>query len=53
MLNRKKCVVILQPECRRQSCAAIDLVSSVFFSISRVRVFKGSIDKGFPCAIAL
>jgi hypothetical protein len=31
----------------------IDLVCSVFVSIPRVRVFKGSADKVFPCAIAL
>jgi hypothetical protein len=53
MLNRKKCVVISQPECRRHSCTTIDLVCSIFVSIPRVRVFKVSTDKGFPCAIAL
>jgi hypothetical protein len=53
MLNRKKFVVISQPECRRHSCTAIDLVCSVFVSVPKVGVFKGSTDKGFPCAIAL
>jgi hypothetical protein len=31
----------------------IYLVCSIFVSIPRVRVFKGSTNKGFPCVIAL
>jgi hypothetical protein len=31
----------------------IDIVWSVYVSIPRVKVFRVSIDKGFPCAIAL
>jgi hypothetical protein len=31
----------------------IDLVCSIYFSIPRVRVFKGSIEKGFPFVISL
>jgi hypothetical protein len=31
----------------------IDLVCSIIVYVPRVRVFKVSIDKGFPCAIAL
>jgi hypothetical protein len=53
MLNRKKCVIISQPECRRHRGTKIDLVGSISVSFPRVRVFKGSIDKSFPCAIAL
>jgi hypothetical protein len=48
MLNMKKCVVISQPECRRYCSMTIDLIGSIFVSFQRVRVFKGSIDKGFP-----
>jgi hypothetical protein len=44
-------VGILQPKCRRHSCLEIDLVCSVYVSAPRVRVFKGSTEKGFPCAI--
>jgi hypothetical protein len=53
MLNRKKCVVISEPECRRHSCTEIDLVCSGFFLDPRVRVFKGYRVKVFPCDIAL
>jgi hypothetical protein len=31
----------------------IDLVCYFYVSIPRVKVFKVSIEKGFPCAIAL
>jgi hypothetical protein len=31
-LNRKKCVGISQPECRRHSCMTIDLVVQFMFS---------------------
>jgi hypothetical protein len=31
----------------------IDLVGSIFVSFPMVRVFKGSMEKGFLCAIAL
>jgi hypothetical protein len=53
MLNMKECVVILQPKCKRQSCEEIDLFCSIFVSIPRVQVFKGSADKGLACAISL
>jgi hypothetical protein len=51
ILNRKKCVVISQPECRRHSCMKIELVCSIFVSVPRGRIFRVSMDKGFPCAI--
>jgi hypothetical protein len=44
-------VGILQPKCRRHSCPTTDIVCYVYVSIPRVRVFKGSTKKGFPCAI--
>jgi hypothetical protein len=53
MLIRKKYVVIWQLKCRRHSCAEIDLVCSIFVSIPKGKVFKGSTNKGFPCVIAL
>jgi hypothetical protein len=37
MLSMKKCVVILQLECRRHNCAEIDLVCFAFVSIQKVR----------------
>jgi hypothetical protein len=51
--NKKICVVILQLEWRRHSCAEIDLSCSVCVSVPRARVCRVSIDKGFTYAIAL
>jgi hypothetical protein len=53
MLNRKKYVGILQPECRRYNYTIIDLVRYVFVSVPRVRVLRVSTNKVLPCAIAL
>jgi hypothetical protein len=53
MLERKKFVVISQPECRRHNFVAIDLVCSIFGSIPKVRVCKVPTNKGFPYAITL
>jgi hypothetical protein len=51
-LTRKKCVFTWQPE---HSCATIDLVCfNLFMFLSpKGKVFKGSTNKGLPCAIAL
>jgi hypothetical protein len=51
-LTKNKCVFTWQPE---HSCATIDLVYfNLFMLLSpKGKVFKGSTDKGFPCAIAL
>jgi hypothetical protein len=51
-LTRTKCVFSWQPE---HSCTAIYLVcfNLFMFLFPKGWVFKGSIDKGLPCAIAL
>jgi hypothetical protein len=49
----KKCVVISQPESKRQGCTTIDIGYSYSVSFPGGRVFRVPTDKGFPCAIAL